>query len=231
MLALPAASVVSTLLVGPRAMLDRHPAWLAAVSLALLGWHHAFSRADPSHLAQSSIPPLAIAALGLDAIGCGSLALGLALPATWLFRPWFGLSPGCANFGLVRAAGWSFSLPVTAARLLEVLRVELAKTASESDGPLVVLPTLVWLLPMLGLRSPIYDTFCVYAASDEEQGRMIEEIETRKAHLAAVSLTPLDELPARAFPATHPRVMAWLEQHFQPVATDLPSELRVMRRR
>lgn len=232
LLALPCAGLAALWLIGPAQFHDQYPALLAAVVAACVTWHHAFSRADAPHLAQACLPAAAVAMIGLQALNLEFAALPLAAAAGAVFMPWFARRRP-EGHGRVDAGGWGVWMAPVHAKLLQTIRVRLADAgAGPHDAPLVALPTLIWLLPILRLRSPVHDTFCVYPASEAEQGEMIDELQRHPPRLAALSLASLDGFGDRSFAHTHPRVLAWLRQHYEPVdaATERPANLLLLRR-
>jgi hypothetical protein len=93
----------------------------------------------------------------------------------------------------------------------------------------MAVPSLAWLLPLLGRVSPIYDTFCVYPATAEEQAAMIHQLEAHRTRLALVHTAALDGRAELTFARTHPEVSAHLETSFEAAPPAVPS-LAVFRR-
>ena len=67
----------------------------------------------------------------------------------------------------------------------------------------------------MALESPVYDTFCLYPASDAVQAGMIAEIERAQVRVAIVSDAPVDGREELRFSRTHPRVWAHLQANFE----------------
>lgn len=145
------------------------------VSAGLLGsfaLHHAVSRADLPHLA-NPMPPLILGLfalftpfkLGLAVLSIlfawGSIVTTLRVhPRSIRWRhPELFLRTN--DFG-----DWLW-LPRTQAEFYIALRALVREQLGPGDS-LLATPTLIAVYPILGQRSPVYDTFCVYQASREE---------------------------------------------------------------
>jgi len=61
----------------------------------------------------------------------------------------------------------------------------------------------------------VYDTFCLYPASDAAQAGMIEGIERAPVRVAIVSDAPVDGREELRFSRTHPQVWAHLHANFE----------------
>ncbi|MGH8516023.1 MAG: hypothetical protein ACREUE_01050 [Panacagrimonas sp.] len=185
-----------------------HAAGLAAAVLLATAQHHPFSRADLLHLCQV-MPLLAICAMAIAGPE-GSVA---ALPAALLCAgavamSWRGLKR--------RLRGGRVKTPRHVDLVIEAVR-DLRATHLRADESVLALPQLVFVYPALGLQSPVYDTYCVYPASDVDQARMLGEIERSGVRLAAIEQRALDGRADLLFSGTHPRVWAHLNQMFTPL--------------
>lgn len=208
----------------------------AAATLGTIAWHHAFSRADPPHLAQS-IAPLLLLVISLSALSppiqAWSLVVLIAasLATTWTMHPLVQRRAAPAQFSTLLANGFRIWSPINQCRVVECA-AELSRLELGDGGTLVALPTLVALYPILDRVSPIYDTFSVFPASEPEQVRMIESMSRSDVRLAFISNGMLDGREALRFSATHPRVWEYLHAAMQPVSgLGLPPDLHVFRRR
>ena len=139
--------------------------------------------------------------------------------------------------GLKRKLGQALSVPPAAllSRRRGLLIDEVRRLRAHHlrpDETVLALPRLVDLFPVLGLRSPVYDTYCVYPSSDEDQARMLDEIGRSGVRLAVVEDHPLDGREELRFSRTHPRVWAHLHQRFDklPVIAELPEFSFFLRR-
>jgi hypothetical protein len=198
-----------------------HAPFFAAGTLLAAAQHHPFSRAD-MHLL-SAMPLVSLCALTL-AGGSWSDAI---LPAAVLGAGAVALSARGLKRKLRRALGTSATdadaLSKRRADFLEVVRRLHAQHLRPGDT-ILALPALVYLYPLLGLRSPVYDTYCVYPAPEEDQSRMLTEIEESGVRLAVIEEHALDGREDLRFSCTHPRVWAHLQQTFTklPLLESLP---------
>lgn len=194
----------------PWADIAVHSPWLAAGALLAFAQHHAYSRADLLHLCQV-MPLLAVGGVALAGSGGGTtlLVVALSLLLAAAVHPLRGLKRklrGAFGRGTKTLAG-PRQLLVGEVRRLHAAHLEPGETV-------LALPRQVYLYPMLGLRSPVYDTYCVYPASEEDQSRMLEEIGQSGVRLAVIEEHALDGREDLRFSRTHPRIWAHLQQTF-----------------
>jgi hypothetical protein len=210
--------VAAWAVVAPWAEIEPRAAIVAAGAVATFGLHHAFSRADPVHLAQS-IPPviLGLVALLSDGAGLGVLAvlLGCATMATVLAihpRVQRRRHPDAYVIRDVRGSPLWFTR--RDAELLDAMRTAVERHLAPGD-PLLAVPTVATLLPMLNRRSAVHDFFCVYPASESEQRLMLREIEEQRVALAVVRDLALDGRDDLRFERTHPAVWSHIRSEFE----------------
>jgi hypothetical protein len=201
---------------------------LAGAIVGLPYLHHAFSRADAQHLAQS-IHPLLIAAFGAMSHRRWAPWLGLGLAvftavAAWPRSP-LGMQMtagrGGAPYRSHEVAGDPLMLPVREAALLEGLEPAVAAFVAPRE-PLLIVSYEAGLYPALGRESPVWLTGIGWwednnwwpdgGSSDD---RMIREAESRGVDWALVSGTPDGTLP---FSSAHRRLSEYLTRHFAPCA-------------
>ena len=169
---------------------DLGAAALAAAALGAFAWHHAFSRADVSHLAQSVVPVLLLLLLAAARSPHPPLvALLIAVASVALVAP---IQPSAARrerpeaFAVRELAGARITLTDEQRRLLDCVQ-SLRDGSSGAEGPLLAVPTLAWLYPMLGLSAPVYEIFGVWPATAQEQARMIDELERSRARIVLIA--------------------------------------------
>jgi hypothetical protein len=202
---------------------------IAAATLGAVGWHHAFSRADRSHLAQSMAPLLLMAALaitsflGLTLLLAGSIALNLTLHPQVLRRR----RP--QNFKLIQLGRLRIWLPAPLHRIVN-RAVELSEKHLAHGGSLLALPSLVALYPILGRRAPVYDIYSVFPASLAEQERMLASIAQADVRVAFIGDAPLDGREELRFSNTHPLVWRHLVTNMERVE-ELKGGVHVFRER
>ena len=214
---------------------DLGAAALAAAALGAFAWHHAFSRADVSHLAQSVVPVLLLLLLAAARSPHPPLlALLIVVASISLVAP---IQPSAARrerpeaFALRELAGARITLTVEQRQLLDCVRL-LRDVPGGAEGPLLAVPTLAWLYPMLGLSAPVYDIFGVWPATSQEQARMIDELERSRASIALVANSTLDGREDLRFSATHPEVWRYLQDRFGGVeCASLPADVHLFRAR
>ncbi|MEZ5437966.1 MAG: hypothetical protein R3F22_08020 [Lysobacteraceae bacterium] len=200
---------------------------LSAASLGLFVFHHAASRADASHIAQSAAPVLLVPFMCFPV----AMQLLLALLLLWLIAPFYRHRPrragSCPDAGSV---GSDYHAIVgNPALLAEAVRL----CADQPEGApcLFAAPTLPWLYAVLGRDAPVYDTFCVHPASAHLQEQMIGQLQASGAVFAMVSNARLDGRDDLRFTCTHPIVWDYLNQHFQlMVGHGLGEDIHVFRR-
>jgi hypothetical protein len=227
-------SVAVWAVLAPWADVQSEAAVVSAGAVGTFGLHHAFSRAGLTHLAQS-MPPfiLGLTALLGHGLGWAALAvlLGWGTAATVLTVHPRLLRRRRRNKYVRRDIGGSpLWIPRREARILDTVRLVVERHLEPAD-PLFAVPTLTALHPMLDRRSAVYDTFCVYPASEGEQRMMLRSIEEQRVRLAVVHDHPLDGRGDLRFSRTHPAVWSHLGSEFEPLdLPDLPADYHVLRR-
>jgi hypothetical protein len=207
---------------------------LVAASLGAFACHHAFSRADLPHLAQSIAPTLLLVfAAAARGPAPTLVALSLAVGSLWLLAP---LQPSTQRrffpgaFIRRELPAGTVTLTLDQSKLVDCLAA--LRPPVGSGGPVLAVPTLVWLYPMLGLESPVHDTYGVWAATPGEQARMIEEVERSGAEVAVIANAGFDGREDLRFSSTHPAVFRHVGENFDPVECGpLPADVHVYRRR
>jgi hypothetical protein len=217
----------------PAERLRRNALLAGAIAVGAAYTHHAFSRADLAHLAPS-IHPLLLGLLALPAACGGALA---ARPAAARAASW----AGGAAVGLLLAfvtvatalpaqplyhqltthvmvpytvAGENLLLrPRTIALLDWVERAAAARMPPRA--PILLAPNLPGLYRVLDRRSPVWDIYPIWPASDELDRRMLAELERHRVEWAFVQNASVDGRRALLFRRTHPRVWDYLMQNFE----------------
>lgn len=198
-----------------------HPALVAAAAVGLPALHHAFSRADLSHLAPV-VSPFIVLLAALFAHGLLAVApLAVLVPAAWVtvipVHPRRRRLDTPHAYETVALGSSRVRILSAEARGLEALRA-LIDQRLQPQEPLALVPTLPALLPLLGRRSGVYDTFCVYPASRAEQLRMLRDMEKENIRLVVVQDLALDGREDLRFARTHPLVWRTLQTGFAPLA-------------
>jgi hypothetical protein len=187
------------------------PALLAAAALCLAAFHHAASRADPSHIVQSLAPMCVL--LLLCAAPFAPLGLApIAALMLWLAWPlWHRAQPG--DFERRRVGGCMIDMPNAQARLFDAVAEECG--AGSPRNGLFAAPAYPALYAAMAMESSVYDTFSLYPAGSAAQADMIAAIERAPVRVAVVSDAPIDGREELRFSRTHPRVWAHLRANFE----------------
>ena len=126
--------------------------------------------------------------------------------------------------------GSSLWIRRSSAKLIETLS-SLAEERLDPNESLLAVPTLAELLPILRRRSAVYDTYCLYPASERDQERMLRSIEAEQVRLAFVSDEAVDGREKLRFSHTHPLVWKHLEAEFERLElSSLPPHFHVLYR-
>jgi hypothetical protein len=178
-------------------------------SVAAFYFHHALSRADFAHLAQAMPPFIVAMSLWCLQFDYGWLAvLGLALASLrWAYWP-FQVEPRRGPLEAVETPGGRLMLDAASAQQVnEARRIVNAYSV----------PVLVTLYPLLDRRPAVYDIFCVYPATREEQEAMIKELSATRPPLALIWNVPVDSREDLRFSRTHPLVWSYLHESMKPL--------------
>lgn len=203
--------------------------------------HHAAVRSDFLHLAQAIHPlwigllafPVAFGSASARAstawIASGSLLFGVAAigPQSSIARRLAPIRPGLAHVR-VEVAGDSISIDGETARLVELVS-EVVRTRVGAEEVVWFSSHFASLYPILDRRSPVWDIYPAWKASEEVQARMVRELEI--VEWAILADEPAYN-PGLALSKTYPRVWRMLTGEFEIVPVqDLPSWIHVLRRR
>jgi hypothetical protein len=210
---------------GLSGLLDGSPTALALAGASALSFgylHHAFSRADYQHLCQGAPPVIVTLGLALSTIHWGWIALALLaglsfwrIHLPWESYPRAGPSPPLVytNFGSLR-----LRLEPSDAALFHQIQMLVEDWTKPGDSVAFV-PLHICMYPLLDRRPAIYDTFCVYPASKDEDARMIEQLSASGTRFVLVYEVDLDNRPDLRFSQTHPNTWAFLNQAFNHLDT------------
>ncbi len=206
-----------------------HAALISGATVGAAWLHHAFSRADLAHLSTAA-PPFLVA--------FGALFAGTGWALLPVLLAWSALTVVAVNPRLDRLrrqasyerrdiGGAAIWLPRHEARLHDAVSATAGRLLGPEE-PLFAAPTLALFFPLLGRRSAVYDTYCLYPAGAHEEDAMIESLEREGARLAFVEEVPFDGRDELRFSRTHPAVWAYLTSRFEPLAIEgVPPSLHV----
>jgi hypothetical protein len=210
----------------------------ATVSAAFIGsfsLHHAMSRADIPHLCQS-IAPMIMGIFGLfSGYATGWIVLvalfGFGTAVTVLqFYPAVVRWRWPKAFSLMEIGGARIWMPKMQATVIDrVRRLVNEYLDPDANEMLLALPNLIALYPVLELRAPVFDIFCLVPASHDEEERMLHSIETSRVRLVVIDNSEVDGREELRFSNTHPRVWEYLLDRFVPLRLpDISSNYHIL---
>lgn len=197
-------------------------ALVASFAVALPFAHHALTRADLSHLAQSVHPVLlgyfALAALrpmrrpGLNLAGAGLLlsltALG-PLPQQPVVKKW--TNP--QNYEQVQVLGDRLWVTRRQAGIMSGVQALLERSPGESETPILLVPYYAGYYAVARLRSPIWDNYPIWAPTDEETARgQVDELAANKPEWIIISRGKV--LGGTTFAENHPHLMRYIQERY-----------------
>jgi hypothetical protein len=215
-----------------------HALLIACAFVGLFYLHHAFSRADFSHLAQV-IHPFALGALALLGflgvrksyhwvviavlIAAALFAVGRQMPIYQRITsstPWVPCD-----------AGGKIFVPTGTNRLFTCLRKFAAENIAPREGVLIV-PFTPTLYPILRRESPLWDLAYYVPATAHRQEAMIHELAAKNVNWTIISDTLLDKREDLRFAATHKLVWRYLMENFEPIESAcLPKSMKILHRK
>lgn len=220
------------------ARLLRERALLAACSvIGLFYLHHAYSRADLSHVAQAS-HPFTLGLLALASVlvpGAAYQALIVVLPLAIGLLEILNQTPAYQR--LVSSVPWSrcdaigdIFLPPGWTQSLDALRRFGASKIAPQEGVFIA-PTAPGLYPVLGRVSPTWEVDVYFPATSKRQKEIITALEKKNVAWAIISNIPPDRRSDLRFSVIYPEVWKFLIKHYQPLAQPrLPGGLTVFHR-
>lgn len=220
------------------AAIRNHAVFIGCAFVGLFYLHHAFSRPDLSHLAQSIHPfsflVLALAGALDESALCrwGALAALLVLAVFTIGRQ----SPRyqrcvSAKRWVPFDAGNRIFLSPSVSRLLTSLRDFARENIPARDGVLIA-PFTPALYSILGHESPLWDIAFYTPAPAARQVEMIRRLSERGVNWAIISEAVPDQREDLRFSATHALVWRDLIEEFEPVeCASLPKSVKILRRK
>ena len=218
--------------------ISHHALLAACVFLGLFYLHHAFSRADFSHLAQIIHPFLlgSLPLLGfLDArkaslwfgvaimIAAGIFSIGRLTPVYKSFTsrtPWIPCN-----------AGGKIFVPPSVHQLFTSLRGFVSKNVTSKEGVLIA-PFTPALYPILERESPLWDLAFYFPATAQRQQAMVRQLEAKNVTWAIISEMLPDKRADLRFSVTHKLVGQYLAENFDPIECEyLPQSTKIFHRR
>ncbi len=220
------------------AAIPHHAVYTASAFVGLFYLHHAFSRADFSHLAQV-IHPFIFIALALPGTLTENKFYLWSVLAVFITIAIVAVGRQTSRYHRLTsttpwvpfAAGNRIFVPTGTNRLLLGLRQFVADNIQSREGVLAV-PFTPAFYPILDRKSPLWDLAFYFPATADRQEEMIHDLAARKVNWVVISDTRPDKRGDLRFSATHPLVWKHLSEEFEPiVATCLPNSVKILRRR
>jgi hypothetical protein len=219
-------------------MINDHALLVACGFVGLFYLHHAFSRADLSHLAQV-IQPFLLGALALlGFLGAGK-SYHWAVIAVLIAAALFTVGRQMPMYQRIMSstpwvpcdAGGKIFVPPDTNRLLTCLREFAAENIAPREGVLIA-PFTPMLYPILGHESPLWDLGYFFPATAQRQEAMIHELAAKNVNWAIISDKPLDKREDLRFSATHELVWQYLMENFEPVESAcLAKSMKILHRK
>jgi hypothetical protein len=214
-------------------IVPEHAVFIACAFVGPFYLHHAFSRADVSHVAQAIHPFL----LGMLAVPCAlaasacyrwsvtailiGVALGSVVPQTATFQRFTARAPWKA----VDLGGKIF-VPPALGRAIVCLQEFTAENIPRQDAILAA-PYVPGLYPILKRRSALWDLAFLFPSTDEKQNQMMRRLDEQNVRWAIIS-----EPPELRLSSTHRLLWEYLTTNFEPVPIScLPSSIKVLHRK
>jgi hypothetical protein len=203
--------------------IEDHALFIACAFVGVFYLHHAFSRADFSHLAQA-IQPFLLGALALlSLLGARrfyywaviAVLIAAALFTIGRLMPIYQRITSATPWVAFDAGGKIF-VPVTTNRLFTCLRKFAAENIAPREGVLIA-PYMPTLYPILSRESPAWELGFFVPATVDRQETMIQELIAKNVNWAILSNAPLGRREDRRFSATHKLVWQYLMENFEPV--------------
>lgn len=226
-----------------REKLQRRALLVASVWVGLFYMHHAFSRADLSHLAESIHPFL----LGVATLPytCAFERRRYPVTATTIFLvglTLFAISFQTSPFLYLRrlwkqeslvpyeVAGDRLWLWQNQAAYLQAVSQFVNQSVKPEEG-LLIAPYLPGLYPVLHRQSPTRHTYFLFPMTPEQQNRVINDLINHNVNWVLLANTTMDERDDLYFRYTSPQIWQYIKTHFKPVAAPgLPPDQQFLHR-
>jgi hypothetical protein len=215
-----------------------HALFIACAFVGLFYLHHAFSRADFSHLAQV-IHPFTLAALALLGFLGARKSYHWAVIAVLIAAALFTVGRQMPIYQRITSstpwvpcdAGGKIFVPSSTNRLFTCLRKFAAENIAPREGVLIA-PFTPTLYPILSHESPLWDLAYYFPATAQRQEAMIHELAAKNVNWAIISDTPLDKREDLRFSATHELVWQYLMENFEPIESPcLAKSMKILHRK
>ena len=221
------------------------PSQSLLVASAIIGpfyLHHAFSRADLAHLAESIHPfllgwialfstllksyPRKKLAIGLVGLILTGSVVAIAPTVSFIRKLW---AP--QDFVSYTVAGDQLWLQKKQAAYIDAVQQLVTQHVGPEEG-LFIAPHSPGLYPLLQRKSPVHNTYLLFPETREKQEEMIDDLANNRINWAIIRDSALDKREDRRFRNTHPLVWQYLMTEFEPVeAPALPRNQKLLHRK
>ena len=203
------------------------PALAASAFLALPYAHYAFSRADPSHLAQGIFAPLIGVLVLLGAMKARlkwPLTIALSAASIWvtaIYHPVWQCLRGCVS---VTISGDKLEIDPETASAVNLLR-DLASRYAPNGRAVLVEPFWPGAYALLERRSPMFDSYALFRRREGFEQTEVDRIKAANPAFALITDVALDGRDQLRFRNTHPLVLRYLLDNFEHAPLALPGYL------
>ncbi|MBD1837179.1 hypothetical protein [Coleofasciculus sp. FACHB-501] len=219
----------------------KHPL-IASTLVSLTYMHHAFSRADLPHLAQS-IHPLLIGLISLPSAFQFKFrkSLNIVLLSATLFATVF--SVGIASPYYLKAttppeqyvkssitndALW---MDIGSASIIDIFRQINNQFIKQNEG-LLIAPPWPGFYPILQRKSPLWDIYLVFPETEDRQKAMIAELRHKNVNWIILGDVASDGRDELRFKNTHPLLWNHFQEDFKVIDTkSLPDNYELLQRK
>ena len=205
---------------------QRRAVLIASVVVGMFYSHHAFSRADVWHLAESVHPLL----IGLLAAPWWVILLVLTLVSAGTTSQYYRRATSPAYFVEHDIAGDRLWIPKPTASTINSVKQVIDKHLAKGED-LMIAPRWPTLYPILGREAPVWDIYFLLPQTDSRQKRLIEDLESHRVDWVIVSDAPVNERDDLRFSNAYHLVWRHFRNHFVQVEARLPREHVLLRRK
>ncbi len=233
-------SGVSFLWSKPDALKQNAP-FVASVFVGVAYMHHAFARADISHLAQA-IHPLLIGVFSLPLI-CKqlykkTLSFGLLIIVAimsyfsiFMVSPYYDkLTAPTGSYVKIDIHRDNLWVAKGTANLIETIKTINAQRVLPDEG-LLIAPHWPGMYTILRRKSPLWETYFLWKSSEHTQRKQISDLNVNTVNWVILGDVKIDGRDELRFPNTHPLLWEYIVEHFEPVSVEgLPHNYQLLRR-
>jgi hypothetical protein len=196
---------------------------LAAAITQLVSIHMFVSRADVSHLAQSSMPVLLLSLLIIAQLASKVLQLIISLLIIQIsFFTLFYKHPGVVRlvypqqFENITINGQTLITTKQKKKMIEAVVSTVTQTVTPGES-IWFAPDIPFFYPLLSYKTPTYFLFYIFPRHKEFESDLIEDLEKNNVQWILLGNTKFDGREEMMFKNTHQIVYQYVQEHYQPV--------------